>query len=136
MLRLTFCFFNCLLEQQVVLKDRDTISDSEEASKGFETLNDRIASFILLLVFSRVPRVLQVLDTQLVGQRQNLRVEPMNVPDVEWEMNRRVLVKRLFHVRLSAVVHGEAHRLSSYAFVGGLRNVVTSVPNVQSDHVD
>ena len=136
MLRLTFCFFNCLLEQQVVVKDRDTISDSEEASKGLETLDDRVASFILLLVFSRVPRVLQVLLTQLLGQRNDLRVEPVRVPDVEWEVNRRVLVKRLFHVRLGPVVHGEAHRLSSGAFVGGLRNVVTSVPNVQSDHVD
>ena len=64
------------------------------------------------------------------------RVEPVRVPDVEWEVNRRVLVKRLFHVRFGPVVHGEAHRLSSGAFVGGLRNVVTSVPNVQSDHVD
>ena len=138
MLRQTFCFFNSLLEQQqkVFKDDRDAISDSEEASKGLETLDDRIASFTFLLVFSIFLRLLNVIGAEPLGQCEDLRVEPMRVPDVEGEVNRCVLVKRLFHVRLDSVVHGKALRLIGGAFVRVLRNIVTSVPNVQSGQVD
>ena len=79
MLRQTFCFFNSLLEQQqkVFKDDRDAISDSEEASKGLETLDDRIASFTFLLVFSIFLRLLNVIGAEPLGQCEDLRVEPM-----------------------------------------------------------
>ena len=79
---------------------------------------------------------MQVLVTELLGQRQDLRIHPMDVPDVQWEANCRIFENLLFHIRFGTFVHRKTHRLSIGVFTGRLRNIVTSVPDIKSDQVD
>ena len=112
MLRLTFCFFNSLLEQQVVLKDRDTISDSEEASKGLQCLNDRVHTrlfsvpfpFFIFFVFGAV----YVLTAGLLGHSNYLRIQPMLMLCEKCKLDRRIFEQGLVHLSFDCFVHLES----------------------------
>ena len=108
MLRQTFCFFNSLLEQQqkVFKDDRDAISDSEEASKGLQCLNDRVTTLFfpfLFLIF--VFFAVYVLTAGRLGHCNYLRVHPMFVLDEKSKLNRRIFEQVFVHLGFDCIVH-------------------------------